>query len=116
MKKNPVMLIGIGVLLLVLGAVLSFSSGPPKADAALAQQCRDRLTAEKSEQSLIEQCEGTAFATAMTATDAQAAALAISAANNSEVGGNMLSKFLLGVGIVLLAVGIFLKRKQTAQP
>ena len=45
MKKNPVMLIGIGVLLLVLGAVLSFSSGPPKADAALAQQCRDRLTA-----------------------------------------------------------------------
>lgn len=114
MKKNPAILICIGALLLVLGAILSFSSGPPKADAVLAQQCRDRMTAEKSEQSLVKQCDETAFATAMTATNAQTAALAISAANNSEVGGNALSKFLLGVGVVILAGGIFLKRKQAA--
>lgn len=107
------LLICIGALLLILGIILNFGSGPPKADTALAQQCRENLTARQSEPSLIKQCDETAFATAMTATDAQAAAQAISAANNSEVGGSMWSMFLMGVGVVLLAAGVFLRRKQT---
>jgi hypothetical protein len=112
MKKNPTVLICIGALLLLLGVILHFSSGPPKADTALAQQCRENLTARKSEPDLIKQCDETAFATAMTATDAQAAAQAISAANNSEIGGSTGSMFLIGVGVVVLAGGIFLRRKQ----
>jgi hypothetical protein len=112
MKKNPTVLICIGAILLLLGIILNFSSGPPKADTALAQQCPDNLTARNAEPSLIKQCDETAFATAMTATNAQAAAQAISAANNSEVGGSMWSMFLIGVGVILLAGGVFLRRKQ----
>lgn len=54
---------------------------------------------------MIARCQESAFATAMTASDAQAAATAISSANNSEVGGSMLSMFLIGLGLPLMIAG-----------
>jgi hypothetical protein len=50
----------------------------------------------------------------MTATDANAAARAISASNNSEIGGNALGMFLLGLGLVLTVVGALGWRKRAA--
>ncbi len=114
MRKNPAVMTAIGAIVLLIGLVLNFTGSAPKADPAMAQQCRDRLSAQKAEPSEITQCSQAAFATAMTATDAQAAALAISAANNSEIGGSMLAKFLLGLGLVLLIAGIAAKRKRPA--
>lgn len=61
---------------------------------------------------MIAQCDETAFATAMTATDADAAARSISAANNSEIGGNAAAMFLIGLGLVLVIGGIVLQRKR----
>lgn len=114
MKRNPAVMIAIGAVVLLIGLVLNFTGSAPKADSTMAQQCRDRLTSQKAEPSEIAQCSQAAFATAMTATDAQAAAQAISAANNSEIGGSMLAKFLLGAGLVLLIAGIAAKRKRPA--
>ncbi len=83
MNKPARMLMLAGVVALLIGAFLALAGGPPEA----------------------------AFATAMTATYANAAARAIRAANNSEIGGNALAMFLMGFGIVLLLVGFAKARK-----
>jgi hypothetical protein len=80
----------------------------------MARQCQDKMKAQNAEPSLLAQCDQAAFAIAMTATDAQAAAQAISAANNTEVGDSLLPKFLIGLGLVCFIGGIFLKRKVVA--
>jgi hypothetical protein len=54
---------------------------------------------------MMSACDEAAFASAITATDAHSAAANISAANQSEIGGNMLAMFLLGSGIVLTLAG-----------
>ncbi|HWW11389.1 MAG TPA: hypothetical protein VN018_02650 [Brevundimonas sp.] len=62
---------------------------------------------------LIAQCRQVAFATATTATtatDAESAARSISAANNSEIGGNALSMFLIGLGLALVVGGVVIRR------
>lgn len=104
MKKNPVLLLVIGAAMLIVGVFLQLNGGPPKADAAAIAQCENRVRDQGAE--MIARCQESAFATAMTATDAQAAAQSISAANNSEVGGNMLSLFLIGLSLPLLIVGV----------
>ena len=109
MKKNPLVLIAIGFVLLVIGGAMKFTGGPPHADAALVAQCRDNVTGRGGDAELMAKCDQTAFATAMTATDASAAARAISAANRTEVGGGMISMFLIGLGLALLAGGLFLR-------
>ncbi len=109
MKKNPLLLIVIGLLCLVIGGVMKFTAGPPRADQALVAQCHQSVTARGGDADLMAQCKETAFATAMTATDANAAARAISNANNSEIGGGMVSMFLIGIGLALLIGGLFLR-------
>jgi hypothetical protein len=113
-KKSPIALIVIGLIALLIGGFLSYTDGAPKADPAMAQRCQEKMKAQNAEPSLLAQCDQTAFAVAMTATDAQAAAQAISAANNSEVGGSLWAKFFIGLGLVLFLGGMFLKRKTPA--
>jgi len=112
LKKNPLILIAIGVVLLAIGGFMQFSGGPPRADPALVQACETSMTERGADAALIAQCREAAFASAMTATDAESAARAISAANRSEVGGGALSMFMLGMGLALLVGGLFLKFKQ----
>lgn len=110
MKKNPLVLLAVGIVLLIAGAFLSFGSAPPQADAAAVAQCQERMKDQGAE--MIGRCNEAAFATAMTATDANAAARAISASNNSEIGGNAFGMFLLGLGLVLTVVGGLAWRKR----
>lgn len=112
MKKNPVAMIAAGALVLLVGLIMMFTGGAPKADAAMVQQCQTKLRAQNMEASFIKQCDEKAFATAMTATDANAAAQAISAANNQEIGGNSMALFFIGLGVVLVAAGGFTMRKR----
>jgi hypothetical protein len=111
MKKNPVILFVLGLVLLIAGGLMSLTGGAPKADAAMASQCRERMKEQGPD--LSAKCDEKAFATAMTATDANSAAQAISAANNSEVGSNSLAMFLLGLGGVLAVAGIYMLRKRS---
>jgi hypothetical protein len=110
MKQNPRLLLVIGIVLLALGAFMSFAGGAPKADPAQAVQCRQRLQDQGVE--MLARCDEAAFATAMTATDADQAAASISASNNQEVGGNALGMFLLGLGLVMTLAGLLASRKQ----
>jgi hypothetical protein len=99
-----------GIVLLALGAFLSFAGGPPKADTAQTAQCRERMRDQGAE--MLARCDEAAFATAMTATDADQAAASISASNNQEIGGNALGMFLLGLGLVMTLAGLLALRKQ----
>jgi hypothetical protein len=112
MKTKPLMFIVLGLLLLGAGALMQFTGGPPAADAALAQHCREKLAGQGAGPSMVAQCDQSAFAIAMTATDAESAARSISAANRSEVGGNAVAMFLIGLGLVLAIGGIVLQRKR----
>ena len=110
MKKNPIVLIALGLVLLVAGVFLQVTGGPPKAGAAQAQQCRDKMKDNGAD--MIARCDEAAFAAQMTATDADSAARAISAANTSEIGGNALAMLLLGLGVALLLGGIVVSRQR----
>lgn len=110
MKKNPIILIVLGILLLASGAVMQFTGGPPKADAATAQKCRDKM--QDAGAAFVERCSEAAFAEGMTATNAEDAARAISSRNNSEISSNGISMFFIGLGLVLLIGGVVLRRKQ----
>lgn len=112
MKKNPLFLFALGVVLLIAGAFLSFGASAPQADAATVAKCQERMKDQGPE--MLGRCKEATFATAMTATDANAAARAISASNNSEVGGNALGMFLLGLGLVLLVAGGLAWRQRAA--
>ena len=103
MKNNPLLLLVIGVVLLAIGGFLSLGSGPPKADAAIVAQCQERLRDQGAQ--MLARCQEQAFATAMTATDANEAARTISAANNQEIGGNALGMFFIGLGLVFAIFG-----------
>ncbi len=83
MKKEQILLI-LGAILLVIGVVLSMMNGGAD-NAAIAQQ----------------------------ATNAQEAALAISANNQKEIIMNAISMFLIGFGGMLIAIPAlkFLKKK-----
>lgn len=104
------LIVVLGLVLLAAGAFLQVTSGPPKANAAQAQQCRDRM--KDSGADMVARCDEAAFASQMTATDADSAARAISAANASEIGGNALAMLLIGIGLALLVGGIVLSRKR----
>ncbi|WP_442679694.1 hypothetical protein ACSBM8_00365 [Sphingomonas sp. ASY06-1R] len=112
MKKNPLLLLIVGLALLAVGGFIWSGSGPAKADSATMAQCQDRMQDQGAD--MMAKCQEKAFATAMTATDADEAARAISSANNSEVGGNMLGMFLIGIGIVMAAGGGYLMWQQSA--
>lgn len=108
MKKHPSILIVLGVLMALAGAVMSFTGGAPRADTKTIVACRERLKGQ--DPATLQRCDEAAFAAAMTATDADAAARAISGANNAEIGGNTIAMFLLGLGLVLTAGGIYTAR------
>jgi hypothetical protein len=112
MNRNSLILIVLGVIALAAGAVMQFTGGPPKADAALVERCRAEMATRGADAAMTAKCDETAFATAMTATDADAAARSISAANGSEIGGNMISMFLIGLGLVLLLGGVIARHKR----
>ncbi len=112
MQRSALLMLIPGLVLLGTGAVLQWTGGPPRADAALVQGCQAEMTARHAEPSLIAQCSDTAFATTMTATDPAAAARAISAANNSEIGGDTLAMLLLGIGLALtIGGGVMLQKR-----
>jgi hypothetical protein len=110
MKTKPLLLLVLGLLLLGAGAAMQFTGGPPPADTPLAQHCREKLIAQGAGPSMVAQCDQAAFATAMTATDAAAAARSIGAANRSDVGGNAVAMVLIGLGLVLAIGGIIFQR------
>lgn len=111
MKLNPRIALAIGIVLLAVGAFISFGKAPPAADAASAAACHERFKDQSLE--MLGRCNEAAFATAMTATDANQAAASISASNNQEIGGNALGMFLLGIGLVLTLAGGFGWLKQS---
>lgn len=110
MRKNPIILIALGLVLLVTGAFLQVTGGPPKAETAQAQQCREKMKDNGAD--MIARCDEAAFAAQMTATDADSAARAISAANTIEIGGNALAMGLIGLGAALLVGGIVVSRQR----
>ncbi len=112
MQKNSLLLMILGLVLLAAGAVMQFTVGPPRADGALVLRCREEMKTRGADASMAGQCSETAFATAMTATDAQTAARAISGANTSEIGSNALAMALIGIGLVLTIGGVVLRQKQ----
>jgi len=114
MKNKPILLLVIGLIALVAGGALHFTSGPPRADAALAQQCRDSIQARGPAASdLLPRCDELAFARMTTAPDAQSAARAIASANRGEIGGDTSSMFLLGLGAALTLGGLILTLRRT---
>ncbi|AYJ85018.1 hypothetical protein D3Y57_02935 (plasmid) [Sphingomonas paeninsulae] len=109
MKKNALVLSVVGIVMTISAVVMLLTGGPPKADPAVTAQCQQRMSDQGAE--MMKRCDEAAFATAMTATDANTAARAISAANNAEIGGNALAMFLLGLGIVLTIGGVIASRR-----
>ena len=111
MKKNPKVILIIGVIALLIGAVLHFTAG--SAPAATAEQeaaCREQLAVNGEEAAaMAHRCDEAAVAIGIGAQrlglSAPEAAQAIAAANQGEVGGSMLSKFLLGFGLALTVIG-----------
>ncbi|UYY58425.1 hypothetical protein [Sphingomonas sp. S2-65] len=110
MKKYPASVAVIGVILLLAGLALRLTNGPPAADPISVAQCEDRVRSQGA--AMIARCQDRAFASAMTATDANEAAAAISRANNAEVGGGMLAMFLIGIGAVMAVLGGIAARQQ----
>jgi hypothetical protein len=108
MKRYPLGIAVLGIVLVLAGLVVRWDGGPPPADPAVVAACEARLQGQAAE--MVGRCRQSAFATAMTATDANAAAAAISNANNSEVGGSMAALFLIGLGVVLMIAGALMVR------
>lgn len=108
MKKNPRNLLWIGLVLLLIGAVLSFGpgSGPAGASSDAEAACRTEMAKRGGDKALADQCSEANSATAITATNASDAAAAISANNQAEIGGSAIGKFLLGMGLVLTLFGL----------
>ena len=111
MKLNPRFALFTGIVMLAVGAFMSFGNAPPAADPASAAACRERFKDQGQE--MLNRCDEAAFATAMTATDANDAAASISASNNQEIGGNAIGMFLLGIGLVLTLAGALGWAKQS---
>lgn len=109
MRKTPLVLLILGLALMAIGGVMTLKGGPPRADPAIVAQCRDRMRDQGAD--MLAKCQEQAFATAMTATDADAAARAIGTANTAEVGGTMLGMVLLGLGLVLTIAGAITSRR-----
>lgn len=105
MNKKPVLLLIVGLLMLVAGGYVKLTGGPPAADAALSEACRQTVAGRGGDNGLMARCDEASFASAMTATDAQSAAANISAVNQSELVDNMLAMFLIGLGLVLAFAG-----------
>ena len=103
MKLNPRFALVIGIVLLALGAFISFGNAAPAADPASAAACRERFKDQGQE--MLDRCDEAAFAMAMTATDANQAAASISASHHPAIGGNAIGMFLLGIGLVLSLAG-----------
>jgi hypothetical protein len=114
MTRNPRLLLIVGIVLLLVGGILSFGSSAPRADPAQVAQCRERMKDAGAE--MQARCDEAAVATAMTATNADEAAASISAMNNQEVSGNTLGMFLLGLGVVVSLAGVLAMRKQAHPP
>ena len=112
MKKNPKLLLIAGVVVLAVGIALQFAGGTPSADPAARQQCEQKMTANGADPTMVARCSEATFAIATTATDANAAAEAISRSNSGEVGGNVLSMFLIGLGLALTIGGLVTGRKR----
>lgn len=112
MNKKSLLLVVAGLLLLVVGGYLKFSGGPASPDIAVVEKCRAEMDKRGSDAAMRDKCEEAAFAHMITATDADSAARAISAANQGEVGGNMLAMFLLGLGAALTIGGVLAGRRR----
>lgn len=118
MKSKPLVAAVIGFVLLLVGGFIQFSGTAPSPDADLTQACRAEVQNRGGDSDMAKQCSDKTFAVAMTATNANDAARAISAANQQEIGGNAVSIFLLGLGLVLFGTGLFgvMKQHKTPQP
>lgn len=114
MRKNPKLLLIVGALLLLAGFALNFGAGGEvQATAEQEQACRAEMAGRGAEASaLADKCSEANFAIATIASgagsgmSAQDAAAMISQNNQAEVGGGMLSKFLMGLGVGILIAGV----------
>lgn len=112
MNKKAFGLVLLGLLMLVAGGYLRFSGGPASADIAVVEKCRAEMARRGADAAMTGKCEEAAFAHMITAVDADTAAQAISAANRSEIGGDTLSMFLLGLGAALVVGGVWIGRRR----
>ena len=110
MKRVPVIIALLGLMLLVAGLALRLNGGPPPADPSIIAACEARVQSQGAE--MVARCQQSAFATTMTATDANAAAAAISSGNKAEVGGDAFALFVVGLGVALMIAGALLAGQQ----
>lgn len=112
-SSRSLRLAGIGVLALVAGAYLQFTSG--SVSAADQQRCETIVLqtygdSQEAKTTLLPKCSEPGMVAMMDAqaqgSTAQAAAQSIASANQSDIGSNALSFGLIGIGIGLLIGGI----------
>lgn len=112
-SSRSLRLAGIGVLALVAGAYLQFTSG--SVSVADQQRCETIVLqtygdSQEAKATLLPKCNEPGMVAMMDAkaqgSTAQAAAQSIASANQSDIGSNALSFGLIGIGIGLLIGGI----------
>ena len=111
MKKNPKVILLIGLMFLMIGGALNFMvRGAAAATAEQEAACREQLASQGGDSAaMAHRCNEAVVAIGIGSQrlglSAPEAAQAIAAANQGEVGGNMLGKFLLGFGLALTVIG-----------
>ena len=111
MKKNPKVILLIGLMFLMIGGALNFMvRGAAAATSEQEAACREQLASQGGDSAaMAHRCNEAVVAIGIGSQrlglSAPEAAQAIAAANQGEVGGNMLGKFLLGFGLALTVIG-----------
>lgn len=121
-SSRPVILTGLGVLVLAAGLYLQF--GTSSVSLADQQRCEKIVSdiyanSAEAKNSLLPKCSEPGMVAMMDAkaggSDATTAAASIASANQSDIGSNALSFGLIGAGLGLLLGGIatLLRRKKS---
>ena len=122
MKKNPKVILLIGLMFLMIGGALHFAvRGAAAATAEQEAACRAQLSEDGGEAAAMAgRCNEAAFAIAMTAQrsgmSAREAGAAIAAANQSETSSSMFNKFMIGFGLALTVIGGIAMMTRKNQP
>lgn len=108
--RKPKLLALLGLIILVVGVALNISSDSVSQEDQLA--CEAIVKEQHGgHPELMDKCTEPGMVAMMRASEqnlsAQEAAQNISAANQSSLGGGLLAKFLLGLGLALFLVGLW---------
>lgn len=115
MEKKTVVMVIVGIICLLSGVFLQFSGFGGGVSAEDKQACETAVQAKnwgEQKAEFLARCDSDVGFVAMmkaqqAGSGAQEAAQSIAAANQSEIGGGMLSMFLMGLGAVLTFGGLF---------